>query len=92
MSNDEQALIVGRMLLEEKELQKTHLLLHQELHRIGEGLQRLGRDLTNMYSSNKTLSTAERELLDQAKVENLVNEMRTVNQRLNQLRTDLSKL
>jgi DNA repair ATPase RecN len=95
MSQDEEDAIVGRMIREQRQLEKSRTVLNEEIHRIGEGLQRLGQtliDINRQLQGTKTLSEAEQSLLDPAKIQALLNEWGTVNERLNQLRDSLSKL
>lgn len=95
MSQDEEDAIIGRMVREQKELHKRHTLLSEELHRFAEGFIRMGSNLEaslmgGIYS--KTLSDTERSLLDATKLDDLLNELRTVSQRLAQLRESLGKI
>lgn len=95
MSQDEEDAIIGRMVREQKQLQTRETVLHEELYRIGEGLERLGRDfklMSSQKSEDIVLGDADRALLDAGKAEGLINEMRTVTARLDQLRNGLSKL
>ena len=95
MSQDEEDAIIGRMVREQRQLQTRETVLHEELYRIGKGLERLGHNLQLMSSSRSDemiLSDADHALLDAAKAEGLVNEMRSVRARLDQLRDSLSNL
>ena len=96
MSSDEEALIIGRMLLERKELTKQGALLNEELTRIGSQLSILGDTLkrtTPPYIDEPfQLSDADRSILDAAKIVQLLTEASEVTKRFKALQENLGRV
>jgi hypothetical protein len=86
MSSDEEAAIIGRMVIEQKDLSKREAVLTEEIRRIREGLQQLGRDLSNKVGLYQVeglhVGDAECAFLDAKKVNSLLDELRTVRTRV----------
>jgi hypothetical protein len=96
MSSNEEDAILGRMVREQKDLTKREVLLTEEIRRIGEGLQRLGRDLSNKVGLYQVeglrVGDVESTMLDAPKLNSLLDELRTVRTRIIELRESLDKI
>ena len=96
MSSDEEAAIIGRMVIEQKDLGKRETVLAEEIRRIGEGLQRVGRDVSNMVGLYQVeglrVTDTDCSLLDAQKLNSLLGELRTVRARIFELRESFNKL
>jgi hypothetical protein len=96
MSSDEEAAIIGRMVIEHKDLTKRETVLSEEIRRIGEGLQRLGRDLSNTVGLYQIeglhIGDTDCGLLDAKKLNDLLGELRTARTRILELRQSLDKI
>ena len=88
MSSDETATIIGRMMLERKDLTQQDVALSEELSRIGEGLGILGRKLRGAFSRLEPEHTA---LLDAEKISGLVSDLAKVRERLQELNEGLER-
>lgn len=47
MSSDEEMAVIGKLVVEQKDLARRNTALHSEIYRIGEGLKQLGKKLTS---------------------------------------------
>lgn len=83
MSTDEEMAVIGRMVVERKDLTQRNAVLHAEIHRIGKGLEALGKELTSgltMYATH-SLKPEEVALLDAAKLTELLSEKEAIAKR-----------
>jgi hypothetical protein len=93
MSTDEEAAIIGRMVVERSDLNRKNSALCDEIKRIGEALQTLGRSLVGegyTLSPSKLELTAEhRAILDSEKIAELLAERKVTDRRLSELTDSL---
>src|SRR5262245_55636261 len=97
MSDDEQATIVGRMVLERKELIKQGVLLNEEIRRFSSGLMGIASrisDQGSVYNANPVgnLTEAELQLLESyPKLVSLLEENVKINKRYHELQVHLAR-
>lgn len=97
MSSDEEAVIIGRMVLERKELTKREAVLVEEIKRFSTGFSQIGGLLLNASSGMQEIrkvddSDTSRALLDIDKVNELLGDLQVVRNRLGELRESLAKI
>lgn len=96
MSSDEEATIIGRMILERQELIKQGALLSEELGRIGRVLSILGgklKDIRPPYIDTPLqLTDADHAALDALTIIQLLSEAAAVSKRFHDLVDNLSKV
>ncbi len=83
MSSDEEVAIIGRIMLENKALSQRNAIIHEEVHRITNGLKALADRLISghsMFMSYK-LSSEDIALLDVTKLNDLLNERAAIAKR-----------
>lgn len=83
MSSDEEMAIIGRLVMEQKDLARRNAVLHSEVHRIASGLEQLGKNLTSGHSMFAVyhLSSEEIALLDEKKLGELLSEKNAITKR-----------
>jgi hypothetical protein len=93
MSQDEEDAIIGRLLREQKQLEKSNAILGQEISEIGSGLKRLSDELNLVtFGKSKVLSEAEESLLDVVRLRSMLTDLDSNKKRLSQIQDTLSKL
>jgi two-component SAPR family response regulator len=93
MSSDEEMAVIGKLVVEQKDLARRNAALHSEIHRIGKGLERLGRDLTSgtyMFSFHR-LTPEETALLDIETLTTLLREKEAIAKRHEEVRSLLKE-
>lgn len=97
MSSDEEAAIIGRMVLERKELAKRETVLVEEVKRFSTQFSQVGGFLLNVSSGMEESrkvddSDAARALLNIDKVNELLSDLDAVRNRLGELKKNLEKI
>jgi len=92
MSTDEEMAVIGRLVIERKEIAQRNAALHEEMHRIATGLKGLAEKLTggNSMFYKPQLTPDEAALLDAAKLKELLDDKRKVVERYDEIRKTLN--
>jgi len=87
MSTDEEMAIIGKLVVEQRDLAGRNAALHAEIHRIGSGLEQIGKRLTSGHTMFHVpqLSSEEMVLLDDQKIRELLSEKETVVKRYDEV-------
>ena len=96
MSSDEEATIIGRMILERVQLTKQGALLKEELNRIGSQLSILGDKLKDLnppyFDEPLQLTDTHYSVLDAPKIAELLAEAAEVSKRFRALHQNLNNV
>jgi len=96
MSADEEMAIIGRMYTEKGQLAKREVVIGEEVDRIANTLEQLGRRLLHArarYAVDELdLSTEEAQALDSGKLSQLLQELSSVRKRSIELNKKLEQL
>jgi hypothetical protein len=93
MSTDEEMAVIGRLVVERKDLTQRNAVLHAEIYRIANGLEKLGKKLTggnSMFAAHH-LTPDEGALLDAAKLGELLSEKAAIAKRVEEISETLKQ-
>ena len=90
MSSDEEMAVIGKLVVEKKDLARRNAALHSEIYKIGERIQKLGAALSgggtgaSMWWGHE-LTVDEKDSLDVEKLDELLEEKAEVVKRLTEV-------